>query len=131
MQRHFSLANYHWSETILKNVEININKHITVDVGGVTLNDQAVVIVQLHEGYVVSIRFYKASTLNDRNGRFFQFDSVDKPRYIRFRETIGFTDKSGGCSSTCFHVFWILLPVWLGFHSDNKTSKTSEYLVSQ
>lgn len=68
----FEWLNAKEKETLTKNFEINIGKHITVDVGGVTLNDQVVMIVQLHEGYVVSIRFYKASTLNDRNGRFFE-----------------------------------------------------------
>ena len=50
--------------------EIGISKHVSMDIGGVTLDDHVIIFIQVDKGETGSFRPQKPITIDDRQGRF-------------------------------------------------------------
>ena len=55
---------------LTQNIEINIREYVAVNIGGITLKDHVIILVQVDEGKVIGIRLHETIATNDRHSRF-------------------------------------------------------------
>ena len=61
---------------LTQNIEINIREYIAMDIGGVTLKDHVIILVQVDKGEVIGIRLHKTIATNDGHSRFCKTNKI-------------------------------------------------------